>query len=890
MKVAKPVKVPVLHRIVEVERRPQFHVAAMLGFPLGDARALLDEMAFWALVAKGLGEQGVIDEGISKARGELLVAGSFHAPGGVPLPASYVRAKLGKVDKRVSVVGPRFWHGQTATAPEPITTMPVDWAHAFGGPEFEQNPRGLGAAPVVKDGVSIHPLPTIERYGALVRSPAERPEPAGFSSMDVTFAQRRSRAGNYDKNWLEQHYPGLAPDMDPTYFNVAPQDQWIEGFFRGDEELLVENMHPERPRLEGRLPGLVGRCFITHRLPEGERFVEIPLRCDTVWLFPSLDAGVVIFHGSRPVAEDDAADVVHLVVACEEPGAPRGIEHYEEALRRRLDKDNATLAEMSDSDLMPARGSGVSPNLGELDMGRWLKSEYFLARNGRRGQERAFARARAQLEEDGLDPGAHGFGELPPEPEPPPLDDLDALAARMESDLDRAEEELKKLDARTSEGKGKAREAFAEMGLDYDAEMETRAKKGGGPPKFSAAAHLEELRAMAAAARSEGEPLEEVERKLAEPGFRADIEQQEEGMRDLYRQFAQYQPAAAAMDPEASERARIVVRLALETGESLAGRDFTGANLAGVRLAGVDLSGAFLEGTDLSGCDLSGANLDEAILVRANLRDANLSRARLRGANLGGAALHNAVFDEADLTDAVLSRAEVDGAYFSGATLTGVEWLEAKLGVIDFTGAVLGLSTFLKADLSGSQFAGADLADATFVECELGGADFSGAKLHKTTFVTCKGDRVSFRGAKLAQAVLVHGSSFPGADFSDADLRRANLRGTGVAGARFDRADLSGADLSDCDASGASFDRAVLQGAMMIRTQLGRASLKGANLLDALLSKARLAGADFTGANLYRADLSRVIGDAATTFAEAEVGHVRFLPKADVPPRIGGAS
>ena len=67
---------------------------------------------------------------------------------------------------------------------------------------------------------------------------------------------------------------------------------------------------------------------------------------------------------------------------------------------------------------------------------------------------------------------------------------------------------------------------------------------------------------------------------------------------------------------------------------------------------------------------------------------------------------------------------------------------------------------------------------------------------------------------------------------------------------------------------------------MAIRTKLAEASLRGANLMDALASKALLAGTDFTGANLYRADLSRVVGDARTSFAEAEVGHVRFLPKA----------
>ena len=104
-----------------------------------------------------------------------------------------------------------------------------------------------------------------------------------------------------------------------------------------------------------------------------------------------------------------------------------------------------------------------------------------------------------------------------------------------------------------------------------------------------------------------------------------------------------------------------------------------------------------------------------------------------------------------------------------------------------------------------------------------------------------------------------------------------------LTGALFDRTNLKGADLSDCDASEGSFERAVLQGGMLVRTKVARASLRGANLIDALASKARIEGADFTGANLYRADVSRTIGDGKTTFAEAEVGHVRYLPKAVLP-------
>src|SRR6185437_15726387 len=248
MKVIKPIKLPVLTRIVERARQPELHVAAMLGFPLGMPRALLDEMAFWKTVAEALGESGVVDEGFAKARGELLVAGSFFAPGGVPLPASYVRVKVGAADKRLAVIGDRLWQDHAATPPEPMTSMPIDWAHAYGGPRFDRNPYGKGIELLSGGGRAI-PLPNIDQYGAILRSPADRPEPAGFLPMDITFAQRRARAGTYDQRWFDEHFPGLPSDAAPTFFNVAPEDQWIEGFFRGDEEILVENMHPERPRM-----------------------------------------------------------------------------------------------------------------------------------------------------------------------------------------------------------------------------------------------------------------------------------------------------------------------------------------------------------------------------------------------------------------------------------------------------------------------------------------------------------------------------------------------------------------------------------------------------------------------------------------------------------------
>ena len=241
--------------------------------------------------------------------------------------------------------------------------MPIDWAHAFGGPSFDKNPLGMGIELVERNGEKVRPLPNIEPYGALMRSPSEQPDPASLMGMDMSFAQRRNRAGTFGSDYVEKYAPGLPPDHEPTIYNAAAPDQWSDSVWRGDESFVVENMNATTQKLEGSLPGLRTRIFVTHRGRDGQRFVEIPLACDTVWLFPSVGLGAVVFHGSMPITQDDAADIVHLIACCEEPTSPRPIEHYQQALERRLDKDKAALAELSDRDLMPELSSGVAPNI-----------------------------------------------------------------------------------------------------------------------------------------------------------------------------------------------------------------------------------------------------------------------------------------------------------------------------------------------------------------------------------------------------------------------------------------------------------------------------------------------------------------------------------------------
>src|SRR5262249_5048033 len=158
--------------------------------------------------------------------------------------------------------------------------MPLEWQRAFGGNGWGRNPIGKGFP---EPGGAVQVLPNIEDPRNLIKSQSDRPEPSGYGSYDPSWPQRASKLGTYGREWLENESPGFATDLDVGFFNAAPEDQQISGFFNGDELLIVENMHEDVPRLECHLPGLSVRIFINNGASDATSDLkEVPARLDTV--------------------------------------------------------------------------------------------------------------------------------------------------------------------------------------------------------------------------------------------------------------------------------------------------------------------------------------------------------------------------------------------------------------------------------------------------------------------------------------------------------------------------------------------------------------------------------------------------------------------------------
>ena len=334
-----------------------FSVGVMMFFDLTASENLLTEQELWETIPPQLGPTPVIDQGYPKPRGEVLVTGSCFAPNGETRQASQVRVRVGEIDKRLNIHGDRYWKNGIITKAEPFVEMPIIWPNAYGGGDFKKNPLGKGRIEMPMPDGSMHiPLPNIEDPAHQIGSPGDSPNPAGFGPYDLTWPQRFNKQGTYDKKWMEERWPYFPDDMNYEFFNMAPEDQFLPEFFAGGEPITVQNMHPEMPVIASAVPRLRVRCFVTlnpefkpHTFPTGplpshqispkEEFREVSTRLETVWLFPSLLRGLLIYRGSTPIMDEDCGDVLRVLIRHENAmDEPRPVEQYRNLQIQLLDR------------------------------------------------------------------------------------------------------------------------------------------------------------------------------------------------------------------------------------------------------------------------------------------------------------------------------------------------------------------------------------------------------------------------------------------------------------------------------------------------------------------------------------------------------------------------
>jgi uncharacterized protein YjbI with pentapeptide repeats len=873
MKTIKPQKLGLLTRPFEYQRRYYLGVSVFAFIPLGNEKVLLSEVEMWKFAAAQLGKDTALDAGIPKAKCEFLLTGSAHIPSGEAKQACPVKVSLGALEKELHVFGDRYWKGGFPSDPAPFTSMSLDWAHAYGGEGFDHNPLGKGFAPVTKNDVALQWLPNIVSPAVTITSPNQRSEPAGYGPIDITWPQRFSKAGTHDDKWLKEDFPGFARDIDWTIFNLAPADQWFDQALKGDEPYRIVNMHPEKPNIEGRLPGIAGRCYIDKGTDQGEGFQEVPLRLATVWFFPHAQRAILIFQGLIEVQDENGADISHIVIGCEDLEGPKGIEHYRDVLSRRLDKEKGHLYALADSDLLPGNLSAAIPDA----VKPLTASDGLMKKNLRRRIEKEIEQSRALVAGFGLDPDIHA----PPLPGPveEPPSDLDTLPAYIDRLKAEAENQKKADEINALERQKQLEKLFADLGLDMQFLKDELAQTPKGPPVLPGDQEHKTLSELMDRFKAQGLPTEEMESLLNDPERQKLLAFADAKTAESYKLTAHHQTPALRMPSDHADPVREFIMEAHAKAQSLAGRDFTGADLSGLDLRGVDLEGTYLESSNLDSVNLEGANLKNAVLAHSSLQGALLSRAVLTGANLGSAQLAGAVAHDADFSQAVLAKADLTGADFNRSNLQGTDLSNAVFKDTDFSGVKALQMLFLESDLKELKLTGACLKKCSFLKVDMSGTDFSGSDLESAVFLSARGKGALFKGASMTNVRFVQQCDFESADFTGTLLDNANLRGSVLNGCDFTNARLDGADLSECALRNARLYRVTAREARFIKADLNGAVLTSINAMNASFQRSDIRGADFRGANLIQADLARVHADPLTKLDDSLSTKVRIYPR-----------
>ena len=233
-----------------------------------------------------MGKEIFCDTSMPKGVGEFLVYGAAFCP--KPARSLGVSVSVGYISKVLLVSGDRKWGPHGMCEPLFFTVMPITYANSFGGLTYQLNPMGKGYS----HGNNINSaLPNIESIDQLIVTKSDIPDAAGFEPYPLNSLQRKFD-GYSASDFINQSV--IPQNILPEYFNTAPFDQRLDGFFQGNEKIQIRNMHPLLSIINSSLPALRFRLFVLKKNELGkEIFQEIVTRIDTLWLLPNLESGIL---------------------------------------------------------------------------------------------------------------------------------------------------------------------------------------------------------------------------------------------------------------------------------------------------------------------------------------------------------------------------------------------------------------------------------------------------------------------------------------------------------------------------------------------------------------------------------------------------------------------
>ncbi len=294
--------------------------------PLADTQ---DPVAEADVYADGDARRSLIvpsDKVPHKPHADVTLVGHAYAPKKLPVRSLLVRLTAGSLNKSIEVWCDRRFRqqdGQLREGPA-FSKMPLAWERAAGGPETN-NPVGLrfDAEP---DAYGLVTFPNLQPPGTHVSQRSDTFATVCFAPVSATWPSRTTRiervAGKFSpSDWNTRPIP---EGFDYAYFQSAPPDQQLTEI-RPNERLILENLHPDHPRLVTSLPNVQPRVIAERESGEREvvKLVADTLRIDTdrgvcvvvwrgtLWLRSASEAGrILVMADGVGIEELDESDML----------------------------------------------------------------------------------------------------------------------------------------------------------------------------------------------------------------------------------------------------------------------------------------------------------------------------------------------------------------------------------------------------------------------------------------------------------------------------------------------------------------------------------------------------------------------------------------------------
>ncbi len=917
MQILKTLQCGLITRTIQYKKKHIFISSLSWAFKLDGTKVFI-EPEMWPIIAKYADSLKIWEEGYLKERAEFMVIGDAINRHKDTVQQMAVEASLGELTKTLLVTGDRQWSGiGTKKTPQPFASMTLDYAHAFGGQTYLKNPIGKGAEEAIEDEKPIRYLPNVEYPDHVMISPRDKPKAASFYPKDLIWEERQQLAGTYDEKYINEAMPGFPDDINWRFFNAADKDQQFDRMLTGNEPFRLVNMNAEHHKIEGKLPDVMGRCFVNQvvrgeaavdeTVKDGKRFIEIPLQLDTVWFFPNHNMGVIIHRGSIEVADIFASDITHILCSHEnKTDIKRSVEHYREQMALRTDPAEGFKYLLNTEALLPLgvtcaikdlMGSGdvKLEQAGLASMQKFVENQRANATE-ELGKHDALANEQLAAVGMSMEDVKKKQAEMSQQELPPEAAALALLMNKImpgitekNADIDLTKLNLKAMDEVDAYLKNMAKErkelAIKELEKqlvqlrNYPADMP--GVKEGIPqiekmiedikhppkpllPRLQFPELDDELKKYNAKAQElldgigDEAAKVDLEQKLAlnYAGIAAKTAEVKAVAQSGYRQGAHFLDDCRSQHEGKEAELRERLKLKMLSRESCANDDYAFCDLSGMDLSGMDFTGCYFEYAIINNTSFKEANLTNAIFAKAKIKDSNFDNAIMKGANLGACEIENTSFNSAVIDDFTIGKSKIKSSSFKSCQFSQRQdqFLSAELDGVDMSGALLQKQNFIDVMVNNVNFNGADLSSSVFINTEANKLQFNSSNLAASNFIKVKLHDASFSAAQLDNTRFVGGCQLDNAKFNNAIIKGSNLRDCSLVNSDFANATVHKTDFGNSDLTNATFTRADCYQSQYMMANLTGSHFDNANLMEASFMQADLRKAKFKYANMYAAN------------------------------------